>query len=403
MAAGGSADERARELRDKARRLEHEAAQWERGAEGERRVAAVLDRLPDDFVVFHDLQLPGSNTNVDHLVIGVGGIWSIDAKFYKHKVTRGTGAGADTLWIGRTALRDTLRTTAWEATRVGELIGTTVRPMMCVIAPSIPEPAFDFDGVRICEPRMLEVQLRESAVAPIDVADATSAVQRVFGVEPDPRRSRAPQPAGDEDAAKEKVVPGRRRRRTRKEPATIRVGNPGVNWAKVLSSPLIRLAALVAAFVVFLALLPTFTGWLSDRASNAAVDFAERLTPTTVARSSTTTTVPSTLTTAPATFAPPSPVKYVTTCPSPGAGWVVSWVWPGSLPGGAAGYRIRTQEGDGPILVRPIAGAWSDSAEPPAAIRTGSTEFTIFTDLVGPDGDAIATMEEPFAVPTGTC
>ena len=79
MAAGGSAEERARELRDEARRLEREAAQWERGAEGERRVAAVLDRLPADFVVFHDLQLPGSKANVDHLVIGVGGIWSIDA------------------------------------------------------------------------------------------------------------------------------------------------------------------------------------------------------------------------------------------------------------------------------------------------------------------------------------
>lgn len=410
MAAGGSAEERARELRDEARRLEREAAQWERGAEGERRVAAVLDRLPADFVVFHDLQLPGSKANVDHLVIGVGGIWAIDAKFYSNKITRGTGAGAATLWTGRTRLYDTLRTTACEATKVGELIGVTVWPMMCVIAPSIPEPAFDFDGVRICEPASLEAQLFGSVAGPIDVVGATNAVQRVFGAEPDPRRPRPPHSVGAEVATAPKD--GRRRSRgwASAEPATIRVGKPGVDWAKVFSFPLIRLAAVVAVFAVFIAVLPTAVDWASGRASDVIVDSDQRVTPTSVAQPPTSatmadgrSTVPSTTPTAPASFAPPPPVRYVTTCPSPGAGWVVNWVWPGSLPDGAAGYRVRTQRDGGPILVYPGIGVWDDPAEPPVAIRIGSTDLMVFTDVVGPDGNAAATTQQPFAAPTGTC
>jgi Nuclease-related domain len=44
---------------------------WRRGAVGERRTARLLDRLScDGYVVFHDLAIPGSPANVDHLVVG---------------------------------------------------------------------------------------------------------------------------------------------------------------------------------------------------------------------------------------------------------------------------------------------------------------------------------------------
>jgi hypothetical protein len=54
---------------------------WRRGAAGERRTARLLDRLTrDGYVVFHDLALPGSPANVDHLVIGPSGVFVIDSK-----------------------------------------------------------------------------------------------------------------------------------------------------------------------------------------------------------------------------------------------------------------------------------------------------------------------------------
>jgi hypothetical protein len=111
----------------------------------------------------------------------------------------------------------------------------------------------------------------------------------------------------------------------------------------------------------------------------------------------------SSMTTVPTTFAAPPPARYVTTCPTPGAGWVVSWVWPGDLPDGAAGYRVRTQKDDGSFLLRPSVGVWDDPADPPVAIRLGSTDLTVFTDLVEPDGTVVATTEHIFIAPQGTC
>jgi hypothetical protein len=54
---------------------------WRRGTEGERRTARLLERLTrDGYVVFHDLAVPGSDANVDHLVIGPTSVFVIDLK-----------------------------------------------------------------------------------------------------------------------------------------------------------------------------------------------------------------------------------------------------------------------------------------------------------------------------------
>ena len=46
--------------------------------EGELRVAAALATLAAGFVVLHDLHVPGSDANVDHLVLGWRGVWLIE-------------------------------------------------------------------------------------------------------------------------------------------------------------------------------------------------------------------------------------------------------------------------------------------------------------------------------------
>jgi hypothetical protein len=62
-------------------RPSEQARTWQRGAHGERHTARLLERLVrDGFVVFHDLAVPGSPANVDHLVIGPSGIFVIDSK-----------------------------------------------------------------------------------------------------------------------------------------------------------------------------------------------------------------------------------------------------------------------------------------------------------------------------------
>jgi hypothetical protein len=57
---------------------------WRRGAAGERRTARLLVPLEhQSWAVLHDLAIPGSQANIDHLVIGPGGVLVIDSKQYR--------------------------------------------------------------------------------------------------------------------------------------------------------------------------------------------------------------------------------------------------------------------------------------------------------------------------------
>ena len=61
-----------------------DAVAWRRGAAGERRTARLLDPLErHGWAVLHDLAVPGSRANIDHLVIGPGGVFVIDSKQYR--------------------------------------------------------------------------------------------------------------------------------------------------------------------------------------------------------------------------------------------------------------------------------------------------------------------------------
>ncbi|NHA66839.1 nuclease-related domain-containing protein [Phycicoccus flavus] len=69
------------------------AGAWAAGAEGERRVAAALAGLAAPWVVLHDrLLTPGlSESNLDHIAVGPGGIFLVDAKNWAGEVTAWEG------------------------------------------------------------------------------------------------------------------------------------------------------------------------------------------------------------------------------------------------------------------------------------------------------------------------
>jgi hypothetical protein len=61
-----------------------DALAWRQGAAGERRTARLLDPLQrHGWALMHDLAVPGSRANIDHLVIGPGGVFVIDSKQYR--------------------------------------------------------------------------------------------------------------------------------------------------------------------------------------------------------------------------------------------------------------------------------------------------------------------------------
>jgi len=131
-------------------RVSPETSAWRRGAAGERRTARQLRHLePRGWVVLHDLAIPGSAANIDHLLIGPGGVVMIDSKQYRGRL-RLDPSGL--LWHGRHLLTMTLRAARWEADQADEVLGIAdvdVAAIVAVHGASVPWGRLLVSGVTV--------------------------------------------------------------------------------------------------------------------------------------------------------------------------------------------------------------------------------------------------------------
>jgi hypothetical protein len=112
-------------------------------------------------VVFHDLAVPGSDANLDHLVIGRSGVFVIDSKQWTGEVRQ----GADGLvWHNHYRLDRTLEAVRWEAERVGRLLDTRAAALLCVHGAHIQGGGLDTQGVAIVPARLLRGALGDDRV-----------------------------------------------------------------------------------------------------------------------------------------------------------------------------------------------------------------------------------------------
>jgi hypothetical protein len=139
-----------------------DAAAWRRGAVGERRTGRLLDRLErHGWAVLHDLAVRGSRANIDHLVIGPGGVFVIDSKQYRGRLQLD---GSGRLWHGRYPLAPTLRAVSWEADRAAQVLpdpGVAVMPVVAVHGAQVPWGKVVTDGVPVVSARRLPSMLRQ--------------------------------------------------------------------------------------------------------------------------------------------------------------------------------------------------------------------------------------------------
>jgi hypothetical protein len=144
-------------------RVSQDARAWRLGARGERRTAGILARLErDGFVAFHDLAVPGSPANVDHLVVGPTGVFVIDSKFYRGVVRMGLDGR---LWYGGRSLDRVLGTLWWEAQQVAEALAggpeIHVFPVLCMHQTRLPWlEELTVDGIPVLAGSALELALR---------------------------------------------------------------------------------------------------------------------------------------------------------------------------------------------------------------------------------------------------
>lgn len=357
---------------------------WERDVVARDNVTALLQDLPPGFVVFDALELPRPTIAVvDHLVIGPRNVWAVTTHVSSESITFGRGRNADTLWSGGTSMRTVLEAADWEAAALADHIGFAVEPVVCIVAPELPESAFDFYGIRICEPTSLVRQVATSTADFVDVLAVADAVRRSFGVEP--AAGTAPPTLGISapPSSTRPVLPPRHR-------------TMGARVQALKSTRAVRVGAVVALTGVLVASLPTIIGvWKS-----VATEGADRITAVIDDDALADGPVPE-----PSTSPDPTPaaVGYTVTCPEPGVGWTIVWSWPGPLPPGVVGYSIRTRTAGGATLIHTRT-PWNDQASPPPDAHVVDPATTrITTDHRAVDGSIVASVTETLVVPSGTC
>ena len=133
-----------------------ESMSWYLGAEGGIVVDSILATLPPEWTVLQAVAIGSPNAEIDHLVIGPGGIFTITTK---HKVIGDIRIGRNTLRIdGETV--PYLRSAEFEAERITSL----VRERMPLLAPVQPVIVF-------VDPRILTIEQKPAQVKVLDAED----------------------------------------------------------------------------------------------------------------------------------------------------------------------------------------------------------------------------------------
>jgi hypothetical protein len=150
-------------------RPSEQARSWQRGAHGERHTARLLDLLTrHGYVVFHDLAVPNSPANVDHLVIGPSGVFVIDSKQWTGSVHQGADGLA---WHNHYPLDRTLVTIRWEAQQVSRVLGSRAAALLCVHGAHVHGGGLHAQGVAIVSAHLLRSALGyDRVLADADVA-----------------------------------------------------------------------------------------------------------------------------------------------------------------------------------------------------------------------------------------
>jgi hypothetical protein len=137
-----------------------DAVAWRRGAAGERRTARLLAALErHGWAVLHDLALPGSRANLDHLAIGPGGVFVIDSKHYRGRLQLDPSGR---LWHGRYPLAPALRAVSFEADQAALVLtdpDVVVVPIMVVHGAQVPWGKVVVNGVPVVAARRLPSML----------------------------------------------------------------------------------------------------------------------------------------------------------------------------------------------------------------------------------------------------
>jgi hypothetical protein len=110
-------------------------------------------------MAIHTRGIPGSDSVIDHLVIGPGGVYAVDSERWDRRlpvrtVASNSASGA-LLYHGPYSQKDRLAHARWEAAQAARLLSDdlgmeiTVRPAMVIYGPTVPWGVTNLRGVDV--------------------------------------------------------------------------------------------------------------------------------------------------------------------------------------------------------------------------------------------------------------
>jgi hypothetical protein len=351
---GGSALAQAAQRRATADKLLTEAAWLEGVAADERSMAGQLAVLPPAYAVIHDLRVPGSKGNIDHVVIGPGGAFVVMTRRFDGQLSYHDGQ----LWAGDASLRGDFESARVEAQLLTQSLGTPVVPVIGYLGAGLPQGApSSLDGVLVCAADMLVKvvsrgshtnlapdKVLEAARKAVPFQNSPGSVTRGQGQVPPPPAPLQRPAAGAPGTAAVSTTPDLPRRRSG------RTEHEHLAWK--------RSVMFVAAIIASLCLVAFAAGtllrvlWADKPAASGAttgtLDPSATtifITPGTGDPSATADGSVAPTSVAVAAIASPT-VRILPTCPTPGQGWSLVPTWPGDV-AGLAHYTLELQQADG--------------------------------------------------------
>ena len=140
---------------------------WRTGAGGEVSVGAVLDGLAKQgWRALHDRRVPGKRSNIDHVAVGPSGVFTVDAKRYKGKLTVHRGGVVKVAGRDVTKLLDQAhaQATVAAAALAGHAAAATVQPVLCFVGTGLPRRHTVVGGVHLVTHKGLVRLLTRSPV-----------------------------------------------------------------------------------------------------------------------------------------------------------------------------------------------------------------------------------------------
>ena len=363
--AGGSARQQAAQRRATADRLLIEASWLDGIAADESSMAARLAELPPAYAILHDLRLPGSKGNIDHLIVGPGGAFVVLTRRCADAVEYHDGQ----LWSGGQPLRDVLAAARVESQLLTQTMGTPVVPVLALLDTVLPTAAPpSVDGVLVCSGDVVVRAITRGSHTQLPPHKVTDAAERVLpllhdpasaprtesalGVRADPVADPSvnpvvppPRPPSAESVQRRRATERAARkakptgeRPAAKTPAKEKAAKEKSGRARSVRFIVVALAALCVAAVV----VGTVIGmlWSDDDSGSTGAPVTTSTAPA-AGGSSTSASA------APLAAAVAAPVAaFDAACPVEGAGWELQPLWPGDATG-LARYDVEIQSLDG--------------------------------------------------------